>query len=58
MKQSEFVRWLKAQGVTVKNGTKHLKLERNGLYSICPRHPSQELKTGTMHSIKKDLKLN
>ncbi|MFQ1046941.1 type II toxin-antitoxin system HicA family toxin [Avibacterium paragallinarum] len=57
MKQSEFVRWLKSQGVKVKNGTNHLKLEYQGNLSICPRHPSQELATGTMHRIKKDLKL-
>ena len=57
MKQSEFVRWLKSQGVQMKNGGNHLKLELYGNLSACPRHPSQEIPTGTLHKIKKDLKL-
>ena len=30
MKQSEFVRWLTAQGATFKDGKKHLKVYLNG----------------------------
>ncbi|CEK21111.1 hypothetical protein XNC2_0107 [Xenorhabdus nematophila AN6/1] len=30
MKQSEFRRWLEAQGVEVSNGTNHLKLKYKG----------------------------
>ena len=57
MKQSEFVRWLKENGVTVKDGTKHLRLTLNDKVSHCPRHPAKELKTGTVEGIKKQLGL-
>lgn len=56
MKQSEFVRWLKAQGVEIKEGSKHLKLYYNGRQSTLPRH-SQELKTGLVEGVKKQLML-
>jgi mRNA interferase HicA len=46
VKQSEFVRWLKKQGATFKDGTKHLKVYYNGKQSLLPRHPSKELKQG------------
>ncbi|OCG45147.1 mRNA interferase [Gilliamella sp. Fer1-1] len=58
MKQSEFLRWLVAQGVEVKQGSNHLKLYYNGKQSTMPRHPSKELKNGTMIAIKKQLNLN
>lgn len=57
MKQSEFLRWLKANGVIVENGTKHLKLYYNGRLSRLPRHPNQELKTGLVEGVKKQLGL-
>lgn len=57
MKQSEFVRWLKQQGVEIKQGTKHLKLYLNGKQTTLPRHPSQELKTGLVEGVKKQLGL-
>lgn len=57
MKQSEFVRWLKQQGATFKEGTNHLKIYLNGEQSILPRHPSKELKTGIVEGVKKQLKL-
>ncbi|AGO15627.1 type II toxin-antitoxin system HicA family toxin [Glaesserella parasuis] len=57
MKQSEFLRWLKANGVEVENGTKHLKLYYNGKRSHLPKHPSQELKTGLVEGVKKQLGL-
>lgn len=57
MKQSEFVRWLKAHGVEIREGTKHLKLYYNGQQTTLPRHPSQELKTGLVEGVKKQLKL-
>lgn len=57
MKQSEFVRWLKAQGATFKDGTKHLKVYLNGEQTILPRHPAAELKTGLVEGVKKQLKL-
>ena len=52
LKQSEFLRWLKANGVIVENGTKHLKLYYNGNISRLPRHPSEELKTGLVEGVK------
>ncbi len=57
MKQSEFLRWLKAQGVEVKEGAKHLKLYYNQKQSTLPRHPSKELPTGLVRAIKKQLGL-
>lgn len=57
MKQSEFLRWLKEQGVIVENGKKHLKLYYNGKISRLPRHPSEELKTGLVEGVKKHLGL-
>ncbi|URL05946.1 type II toxin-antitoxin system HicA family toxin [Avibacterium sp. 21-595] len=57
MKQSEFLRWLKAQGVEVKEGSNHSKLYYNGKQSTIPRHPSKEMKTGTVKAIKKQLGL-
>lgn len=57
MKQSEFVRWLKAQGVEISDGAKHLKLKKNDKQSTLPRHPSQELKTGLIQGVKKQLGL-
>lgn len=57
MKQSEFVRWLKQQGVTFKDGKKHLKLYLNGHQTILPRHPTEDLKTGLVEGVKKQLKL-
>ena len=57
MKQSEFVKWLRGQGATFANGTKHLKIFLNGKESHLPRHPSTELKTGLVEGIKKQLGL-
>lgn len=57
MKQSEFVRWLTSRGATFKDGAKHLKVYCNGEMSHLPRHPSQELKTGLVEGVKKQLKL-
>jgi mRNA interferase HicA len=57
VKQSEFVRWLKQQGATFKDGSNHLKVYLNGEQTILPRHPSKELKTGLVEGVKKQLKL-
>lgn len=57
MKQSEFLRWLIAQGVVKEEGAKHIKLYYNGNQSTMPRQPSKEIKTGTAESIKKQLGL-
>ena len=57
MKQSEFLRWLKAQGVEVAEGSKHTKLIYKGRKTIIPRHPGREIKKGTVEAIKKQLGL-
>ena len=57
MKQSEFLRWLIAQGVEKKEGGNHNKLYFNGNQSVLPRHPSKEMKTGTVQAVKKQLGL-
>lgn len=57
MKQSEFVRWLRSQGVVIKNGSKHLKLYHSGQQTTLPRHPASELKQPLVEGVKKKLKL-
>ncbi|TDR82221.1 mRNA interferase HicA [Paludibacterium purpuratum] len=57
MKQSEFVRWLKSQGVEIREGSKHLKLYLNGQQTTLPRHPASELKQPLVEGVKKQLKL-
>jgi mRNA interferase HicA len=57
VKQSEFRRWLEAQGVEVRNGTKHLKLYYKGKQSTMPRHPGKEMGEGTRKAILKQLNL-
>lgn len=55
VKQSEFRKWLEAQGVEVKNGTNHLKLYYQGKQTIMPRHPSKELGESLRKTILKQL---
>jgi len=55
VKQSEFVKWLRAQGVVTKNGKKHLKLYYQGKQTILPRHPAAELKQPLVEGVKKAL---
>ncbi|MBW5843403.1 type II toxin-antitoxin system HicA family toxin [Yersinia kristensenii] len=55
MKQSEFRRWLEAQGVETKNGTNHLKLYYKGKQSVMPRHPGKELGESLRKTIIKQL---
>ena len=60
VKYSEFLRWLKAQGVTIVNargGGSHRKASVNGRSSIFPFHGSKEIPEGTRKSIIKDLGL-
>lgn len=57
MKQSEFVRWLRQQGATFREGTNHLKVYLNGKQTALPRHPAKELKTGLVEAVKKQLNL-
>ena len=57
MKQSEFVRYLKKLGATFEERTNHIRVFLNGQMSHLPRHPAQELKTGLVEGIKKQLKI-
>lgn len=57
MKQSEFVRWLSQRGARFEQGKKHIKVYLNGRQSVLPRHPSAELKQGTLQAIKRQLGL-
>lgn len=41
MKNSEFARWLKLQGVVFEQGKKHTKLFLNGKQSTLPRHAAE-----------------
>ncbi len=41
MKNSEFERWLKSQGVIFKQGKKHTKLFLNDNQSTLPRHAAE-----------------
>lgn len=57
MKSREFKRWLEKQGAifTSAKGS-HLKVTLNGKQSVLPMH-SQELGTGLVNAIKKQLGL-
>lgn len=57
MKQADFVRWLKQQGVEIRNGTNHLRLYHNGKQTTLTRHPGQELGHKTEAAVKKQLGL-
>jgi len=54
---SELKRWLKKQGCTFTEGTKHTIVHLNGRFTEIPRHPSIEIKTGTHQAILKQLGL-
>ena len=57
MKQSELVRRLTQMGAKFKDGANHKKAYLNGRMAPIPRHPSQEIKKGTLEKIKKTLKI-
>jgi mRNA interferase HicA len=54
---SELKRWLKKQGCRFEEGTRHTKIVLAGKASLMPRHPSTEIKTGTLNAILKQLDL-
>lgn len=57
MKQSEFKRWLAAQGARFENGSRHIKVYLNDRQSTLPRHPSHEIGDGLRRAILKQLGL-
>jgi len=56
MKTSEFRRWLRAAGVSMKEGTNHTKLYYQGKQSVLPRHAA-EMQERTRKAILKQLGL-
>jgi len=56
MKTSEFRRWLRSVGVSMKEGANHTKLYYQGRQSVLPRHGA-ELREGTRKAILKQLGL-
>jgi mRNA interferase HicA len=52
---SELKRKLRKLGCTFEEGTRHTKVFHYGLVSQIPRHPSAEIKTGTLKAILKQL---
>jgi mRNA interferase HicA len=52
---SELKRLLKSKGCTFEEGKKHTKVIFGDKTARMPRHPSQEIKTGTLNAILKDL---
>lgn len=58
MTSSELKRWLSKLGAGFEAGKgSHLHVTLNGKTTVLPMHPSKELGTGIVHSIKKDLGL-
>ena len=57
MTASELKRWLKKHGCTFQEGAKHTKVILGSRATRIPRHPSAEVKTGTLSSILKELGL-
>jgi mRNA interferase HicA len=55
VKASELKRMLIRQVAKVTDGTKHWIVTYKGRSTTIPRHPSQEIRTGTYHSILKEL---
>lgn len=57
MKVSEFIRYLKQNGVRVENGKRHYKLYLNGKQSTAPRHLGSEINERLRLEICKQLGL-
>lgn len=58
MKYSEFIRWLKRQGVTFEPGKgSHQLVRYEGRTSTCPNHGSKEIPEPLRKAILKDLGL-
>ncbi|MCC8363590.1 hypothetical protein LK996_10965 [Lysobacter sp. A6] len=57
MKQSEFRRWLAAQGALFKEGRKHTKVFLRGRQSSLPRHPAHEIGDTLRRAILRQLGL-
>lgn len=57
MTSNELKRWLKKQGCTFVEGRKHTMAYLGDKFAPIPRHGKQELPTGTVEAIKRQLGL-
>ena len=57
VKASELKRWLKKQGCTFFEESRHTRITLGAKISRMPRHPAKEIKIGTIQAILKDLGL-
>jgi mRNA interferase HicA len=57
VKASELRRWLKKQGCTFADESRHTRIMLGSKIARMPRHPAKEIKTGTLQAILKDLDL-
>ncbi len=57
VKASELRRWLKKQGCSVVEESKHTRIVLGLKISRMPRHPSKDIKKGALQSILGDLGL-
>ena len=55
MTESELKRKLRKLGAVITDATKHAKVEYRNRTSFIPRHPSKEIKKGTLRGILKAL---
>jgi mRNA interferase HicA len=54
---SELRRWLKKQGCVFVEESRHTRIVLGSKVTRMPRHPTKDIKTGTLQSILKDLDL-
>lgn len=57
MKVGELKRWLSARGVSFEDGKRHTLACLGSRFAPIPRHAGQEVKTGTLRAIMKQLGL-
>jgi mRNA interferase HicA len=57
VKASELKRWLRKRGCTFVEESRHTRIVLGSKVSRMPRHPSKDIKTGTLRSILGDLDL-
>jgi len=57
VKASELRRWLRSQGCTFVEESRHTRIMLGARISRMPRHPAKEIKIGTLQAILKDLGL-
>ncbi len=58
VKVAELRRWLRKQGCSFVEESRHTRIILGSKVSRMPRHPAKEIKKGTLQSILRDLGLN